>query len=135
MVRIGLQWVRFAAVGVTNTVLSIAVYGLLVHAGLQYLTASAIAFALGALNSYVLNRRWTFRSSAPRAAELGRFICVQLIGLGTNLASLAVLVGGAHVPRLAAQLLVFPLASLVTFALSRQWAFRDSRRVQAAGTG
>lgn len=135
MVRISLQWFRFAVVGVTNTLLSTAAYGLLVRSGLQYLAASAIAFALGALNSYALNRRWTFRSSAPRATELGRFLCVQLIGLGTNLASLALLVDGAHIPRLAAQLLVFPLASLVTFGLSRQWAFKGSQQMQAAGTG
>jgi putative flippase GtrA len=132
--RIAAQWLRFAAVGVSNTVLSTVVFGLLIRAGLHYLPASAVGFSLGALNSYVLNRRFTFRSRAARAPELARFVFVQLIGLVTDLVLLAAAVDGIGLPRLAAQVLVFPAASAVTFILCRQWAFRSPQRVPAAGT-
>jgi putative flippase GtrA len=135
MIRVAVQWMKFAAVGLSNTALSAAVYAGLIGIGAQYLAASALAFTLGALNSYVLNRRWTFESRARCAPELCRFACVQLTGLGVNLALLAALVDGAGLPRLAAQLLVFPVASLVTFALSRQWAFRVRQQARAAGSG
>ena len=133
--RIALQWSRFAAVGVSNTALSTVVFGLLVRAGLHYVPASAVAFSLGALNSYVLNRRFTFRSHAPRAPELGRFALVQLVGLAADLVLLSAAVGGLGLPRLAAQILVFPAASAMTFVLSRQWAFRSPMPAAAAGTG
>jgi putative flippase GtrA len=128
------QWSRFAAVGVSNTALSTLVFGLLTRAGLHYLPASAVAFSLGALNSYALNRRFTFRSRAARAPELGRFVFVQLIGLAIDLVLLSVAIDGIGLPRLAAQVAVFPAASAVTFVLCRQWAFRTPQRVQAAGT-
>jgi putative flippase GtrA len=130
-----LQWSRFAAVGVSNTVLSTIVFGLLVRAGLHYVPASAIAFTLGALNSYVLNRRFTFRSTAARTPELGRFALVQVVGLATDLVLLSAAVDGLGLPRVAAQIMVFPAASAVTFVLARQWAFRSPAVVAAAGSG
>ena len=135
MIRIGVQWLRFAAVGVVNTAVSTAVFALLVDAGAHYVPASAIAFTLGALNSYVLNRRWTFRSHASRMPELGRFACVQAAGLVVDLVLLHAAIGGVGLPRLPAQLLVFPAASAVTFVLSRQWAFRGQRQAPVAGIG
>ena len=132
--RIVVQWLRFAAVGVSNTLLSTAVFAALFHLGVPYLVGSALAFALGALNSYTLNRRWTFRSRAPRAPELARFVCVQAVGLGVNLALLAGLVEGAGIHHVFAQVLAFPAASIITFALSRQWAFKPGRRWKAVET-
>jgi putative flippase GtrA len=134
-VRMTGQYLRFALVGVSNTLLSTAVYAGFVWLGAPYLVASGLAFGLGALNSYVLNRQWTFRSRGRPVPELARFACVQAVGLGVNLVLLAALVQGAHVPHVPAQLLAFPLASVVTFTLSRQWAFRDGRRLTAAESG
>jgi putative flippase GtrA len=62
------HWLRFAAVGATNTLVSWCAYALLFRMGLHYLLASALAFALGVANSYVLNRRWTDPSTTDRPA-------------------------------------------------------------------
>lgn len=118
------QWLRFVVVGIGNTVLSWCVYATLEALGVPYLVASAIAFALGALNSYVLNRRWTFRSRERRGPEVLRFGVVQCIGLGCDVVLLGVLTEDAGIHHLIAQAIVFPAASAVTFLLSRQWAFR-----------
>jgi putative flippase GtrA len=126
--RIVAQWLRFATVGVSNTLLSTAVFAGLFHLGVHYLLASTLAFALGALNSYILNRRWTFRSRAPRVPELARFLCVQAVGLGVNLGLLAAFVEGTGIPHVVAQVFAFPVASVVMFVLSRQWAFRTPHR-------
>jgi putative flippase GtrA len=133
--RIVAQWLRFATVGVANTLLSTAVFAVLFHLGVHYLLSSAVAFALGALNSYTLNRRWTFRSRGPRGPELARFLCVQLVGLGVNLALLAGLVEMAGIQHVVAQLLAFPFASIIMFALSRQWAFKRAPRWEAVESG
>ena len=70
--------------------------------GVPYLLASALAFALGALNSYVLNRRWTFRSRGRRGPELLRFAVVQCIGLGLDVVLLAVLTEDVRIHHLIA---------------------------------
>ena len=75
------------------------------------------------LNSYALNRRWTFHSSGRRAREVVRFYVVSTGGLAVNLGLLYVAVDDATVPKLVAQLLVIPLVSVVTFAWNRRWTF------------
>jgi putative flippase GtrA len=122
------QWLRFATVGAANTLLSWCVYAVLVRLGLHYLLASSVAFAVGVVNSYSLNRRWTFRSRGRRRPEALRFVVVQGIGLGIDVGLLYALVHGVGIHHLIAQALVFPAASTVTFLLSRHWAF-------AAGAG
>jgi putative flippase GtrA len=59
---------------------------------------------------------------------------VQAVGLGVNLALLAALVEEVGIRHVVAQLLAFPVASLVMFVLSRQWAFKNANWT-AAGTG
>ena len=117
------QWLRFVVVGASNTVLSWCVYAALTDVGVPYLIASGLAFALGAVNSYVLNRRWTFRSRARCAPEVVRFGVVQCIGLAVDVLLLGALTEDVGLHHLLAQAIVFPVASGVTFALSRQWAF------------
>jgi putative flippase GtrA len=121
------QWLRFATVGGSNTLVSWCVYAALVRLGVPYLLASGLAFALGALNSYSLNRRWTFRSRDRRLPEALRFGVVQCIGLGVDVFLLRALVHDAGIHHLVAQALVFPVASALTFVLSRQWAFAGAR--------
>lgn len=117
------QWGRYAVVGAGNTLLSWCAFALLVAAGLHYLLASTLAFVLGAVNSYVLNRRWTFASDGRRVPEALRFAVVQGVGLAINLCLLFLLVHEVGVLHLVAQVLVFPVASAATFLLSRHWAF------------
>jgi putative flippase GtrA len=121
------QWLRFATVGAVNTLLSWCAYAVLVRLGLHYLLASGLAFALGIANSYVLNRRWTFRSRDRRAPEALRFVVVQCVGLGLDVSLLYTLVHDVRIHHLIAQALVFPVASTLTFILSRQWAFAGAR--------
>jgi len=134
------QFAKFSVVGVSNTLISLISYVLAVKAGVPYMLASIAAFSLGALNGYTLNRIWTFRTGAFASSGLIRYATVQAIGLMANAAMLAALVEGARVDRIAAQALVLPLVSVLTFGLNRSWAFRvitpprpPAELVQAAG--
>ena len=83
-----LQFARFVAVGATNTALSFVVYVVLVSAGAPYLPAGAVAFAAGAANGFVLNRRWTFGTRG----SIARYVLVQLAGLALTTGLLRLLV-------------------------------------------
>ena len=117
------QLVRFGVVGCSSTALSWCAYALLVRSGVHVLFGSAVAWTLGAVNSYVLNRRWTFRSRGRYAPELVRFGVVQCAGLALDVLLLAALTRDAGADKLLAQALVYPATTAATFALSRQWAF------------
>ena len=58
------QLARYGAVGVSNTLISAAVFALFSVAGLQAVEAASLAFAAGAVNGFTWNRRWTFGATA-----------------------------------------------------------------------
>ncbi len=67
-----MQFVKFGIVGVSNTLLAFAVYTVLLKVfGVWYVAASAIGFASGAVNGFLLNRRWTFREHVGDCADAG----------------------------------------------------------------
>lgn len=119
---------RYAAVGAGNTMVTLASYSGLVAAGSPYVAASAIAFILGALTSYLGNRTWTFGDrEIPHRTAAPRYLAVVSIGLLTDIATIAALVDGLGTPKLLAQVLVIPVVTVQGFVLSRLWAFRVAR--------
>jgi putative flippase GtrA len=113
------QLARFATVGATNTLVTLVVYALLSALGLAAPPAGALAFAAGGANGYFLNRGWTFASSRRGIGVVGRYAVVQGLGAGLDAVALA----AVALPRLEAEVVVLPVVTLITFALSRQWVF------------
>src|ERR1700726_3592253 len=80
-----LQFLKFGIVGVSNTLLFFATYTLLLKVfGVWYLAASAIGFAVGAVNGFLLNRKWTFNEHTGDALTPVRWTTVQGCGLLLN---------------------------------------------------
>ena len=97
------QFVKFGIVGVSNTLLTLVVYTLLLKVfGVWYLAASAIGFVVGATNGFLLNRRWTFREHVGDALTPVRWGIVQSCGLGVNEGLLYLFVHDAHLDKLVA---------------------------------
>jgi putative flippase GtrA len=117
---------RFLAVGATNTAVTLAAYAAALGAGSPYLVAGALAFALGALNGFMLNRTWTFAHPGPLGAAGVRYGAVQLFGLGANVALLRLGVRGLGLAHLPAQVAAVAPVTLLTFVLSRTWTFRPA---------
>jgi putative flippase GtrA len=72
------QFIKFGIVGVSNTLLTFLVYTLLLKVfGVWYIAASAIGFTVGAVNGFLLNRRWTFAGHVGDALTPVRWAIVQ----------------------------------------------------------
>jgi putative flippase GtrA len=127
------QFVKFGIVGVSNTLLNFAVYTLLLKVfGVWYLAASAIGFSLGAVNGFLLNRRWTFEGHVGDALTPVRWGVVQGCGLGLNEVLLYLWVGVVGVDKLVGQALAIVVVTTVTFLANRAWTFRMHAPVAAA---
>jgi putative flippase GtrA len=119
------QFVKFGIVGVSNTLLTLAVYTVLLKVfGVWYLAASAIGFAVGATNGFLLNRRWTFREHVGDSLTPVRWGIVQSGGLGVNEALLYLFVHDAHLDKLLAQVCATVVVTVTTFFVNRAWTFR-----------
>jgi putative flippase GtrA len=118
------QFTRFLVVGVGNTAVSFAVYRLLLILDTPYLVAAPLAFAAGAVNGYVFNRRWTFAArDTVRARVL--YVAVQAAGAGSTSALVLFFVHAASVGKVWAYLVAAPPVTVGMFLANRLWTFRD----------
>lgn len=59
-----LQFIKFALVGVSNTLISEGIYVVLVFFRMHYIPASFIGFSLSVINAYYWNRKYVFKETA-----------------------------------------------------------------------
>ncbi|NBD24492.1 GtrA family protein [Paenibacillus glycinis] len=114
---------RFAAVGLLNTGADLLAFAMLTAAGCSVVTAQILAYGCGMLNSYLLNRSWTFGSGASRYRELPRFLLLNLAVLAFVAWLLEQLHAGAGLPLLPSKLLATGAGMIVNYAGSRCWVF------------
>jgi putative flippase GtrA len=131
--HVAVQFVKFGIVGVSNTLLTLVVYTVLLKVfGVWYLAASAIGFAVGATNGFVLNRRWTFRDHVGDSLTPVRWAIVQGTGLAINEGLLYLFVGQAKLDKLLAQICATAVVTVTTFFANRSWTFRTHHAHQDA---
>ncbi len=119
------QFVKFGIVGVSNTAIAFGIYTLLLKGfGVWYLAASAIGFVVGAVNGFLLNRRWTFAGHVGDSLTPVRWGVVQGCGLALNEGLLYLFVDGAGVEKLLGQACATAIVTVLTFIVNRAWTFR-----------
>jgi putative flippase GtrA len=133
------QYARFLTIGGLVGLLTIGVRELVGSAlpgdgPLGYSVSIVIAYCVGILSSFELNRRFTFRSSAPsqQRDELPSFIACAIVGLVVTWALSLLLRYGlaldAAIGRLARPVAFATatlLASLLTYFLNARFVFRS----------
>lgn len=82
---------KFVIVGVFNTVIDFGVLNILVFLGFtaaftllgqEFLVANIISVAMAMINSFILNKQWTFRSEGENIyIEVIKFLTVTVIGM------------------------------------------------------
>ena len=85
------QAIKFVLVGILNTLVDLGALNLLMFAsgivsGLGYTAFKGFSFTLAVLNSYFLNKFWTFKGQGAGKSpkQFTQFFIVSLIGFGIN---------------------------------------------------
>jgi len=119
-----IQFIKYGLVGASNTIITFVTYTVCVSLGVAYLAALIVGYIPGALNSYLLNRYWTFHAGHLSHAHSGtRFFVVQVAAILANLGLLYVLVHDWHVQKIAAQAILTVPVVVITFFINRIWTF------------
>jgi putative flippase GtrA len=131
-----IQLAKYSLVGASNTLITFVTYVSVMAAGVDYLLASAIGYAIGSANSYLLNYRWTFDARGlSHRQTLSRFAVVQGFGISSNLGLIYALVHGLGFAKAPAQGLVTLLVLAITFLMNRIWAFAKRAESDPVGAG
>jgi putative flippase GtrA len=120
---------RFVVVGIANFVVSFTAF----YASYQWLpladssgrgaAANVLAYAAGMINSFVLNRLWTFRAEGQVAVHALKFIVLNAITLIGSTAIVLVLVDWAGLSALAVWLPLTLVILTVHYLGMKHWAF------------
>ncbi|MFD2705773.1 GtrA family protein [Salibacterium lacus] len=122
------KFIKFGLVGGLNTFIDFTIFFLLSYVGIPYALCQAISYSCGVVNSYLINRQWTFDlEDKKNKKEFFRFLVVNG---GTLLLSILLLQLGYQYLGWA---LVFAkvIATLggmgVNFIFSDRWVFRNKK--------
>ena len=119
------QFARFLVVGLSNTLLSFVAYRVLLAISTPYVLAAFLGFAVGALNGYILNRRWTFAARDTTRARV-LYVAVQAVGAVSTSLLVLLLHEGAGIGKLGAYLAAIPPVTVLMFFANRAWTFADN---------
>ncbi|HEX6361023.1 GtrA family protein [Actinophytocola sp.] len=115
------QFVRFAAVGVVNTALSLAVY-LLFRTVLSATAANVLATVLTTIAGTSANGRVTFGGSVHMRHHV-KSMAVTGLGVVITTAAVDMVVGAGQLAELAVLIVASAVAGAVRFVLMRHWVF------------
>jgi putative flippase GtrA len=120
---------RFVVVGGSNFVVSLAAFYGAFHylplgvAGGRGAAANVLAYAAGMINSFLLNRTWTFAARGPVAVHALRFTALNAATLLGSTAVVHVLVDRAGLPALVVWLPLTVVILLAHYLGMKHWAF------------
>jgi len=124
-VRLIRQLLSFGVVGVLNALIYYALYAALVSLKVHPQIANAVAFVLSLLNSFILNRQWTFRRKNPYLPIIAvRFLAVYLANYLVGAALLWSYIDLFHINKYFAPLLCLPLTVPISFLINKKWVFK-----------
>lgn len=118
------QFLKFNAVGLLNTLIDFAIFTLLTSFGLVYALAQVLSYSAGTANSFILNKKVTFKdSSQGDRLQLLKFIVLNLIVLGISLLLMHLLTDQLGLQVLLSKVLVTFITVIINFVGSRKWVF------------
>lgn len=120
------QFLKFAVVGFSNTLVHFAVYYTLLHFGLFYIISNIIAFTLSVCNSFFWNSKFVFKKKTTQVTFVKVFAangCMALI----STALLFLMVDIIGISELVAPVINICAIVPLSFFVNKHWAFKNKK--------
>jgi len=122
-----LQGFKFGLVGISNTIISLICFNLLIHFNVPYLYANVTGYSLGMINSYYWNYRFVFKQEELQLGQVVKFILGNVIVLLCSSCLLYVFVEILTLNAQIAYIISLVVTMLFNFLLSKFIVFNDVR--------
>ena len=118
-----IQGLRFALVGLGSNLVLYLLYLVLTTAGLGHKTAMTLLFAVGTLQTFVVNRAWTFGYKGGVQASFVKYAASYGMAYLLNLGALLIFVDHLGFPHQLVQGVMIITLALMLFLAHRYWVF------------
>lgn len=119
-----IQFLKFCVVGLSNTVISLAVYYIILYFGAHYVIASILSFIISVLNAYYWNYKYVFNSKSDILKSLIKTYTSYGFSYVLSTTLLIILVEYYNISELLAPILVLVITVPLNFILNKFWAFK-----------
>lgn len=118
------QVLRFGIVGLISNLLIFIIYLALTEIGLGHKSAMSLLFTVGVVQTFALNKRWTFECEGFLRVSFFRYGIIYVLAYFLNLLGLLILVDTLDYPHQVIQGLMILIIALMLFLLQKFWVFR-----------
>ncbi len=119
------RWFRFLFVGGINTIVGYGSYALLIFFKINYLLATTLSTIIGVINSYVWNRKFTFKSNKSVKKEIPKFVSIYLISYCAGMIIIYILVSKLNMNEYLAGLLNLVSTTLISWFGHKYISFKE----------
>lgn len=121
-----IQFVKFGIVGVSNTLLTaVTIWILLKVFHCSDYISNLAGYIIGLINSFIWNRKWTFKSKSKAVVTVFKFIVTFAISYLFQLGNLYLLLHFTHIDSYLSQLLSIVVYTCINFALNKYYTFKN----------
>lgn len=119
-----IQFAKFCLVGLTNTVIGLGIYYVLLWLGVNYLISNAASWVISVLNAFYWNNKYVFKNESKWLNSLFKTYVSYGFSFLLGLILLYVLVEWCGISEIFAPLLILIVTIPVNFLLNKFWTFR-----------
>ena len=121
------QLFKYSVVGIFNTIIGLTViYFCFNILSFNYIFANIIGYACGLVNSFIWNKKWTFKSTKHYSTEIIPFLTVFGVSYLTNLLAVIISVELIGIHPNISQILGIVAYSSTNFLINRYWTFSET---------
>lgn len=124
------QFIKFGIVGFSNTLISLAVYYILVFFGWNYLLANTMGFLISVCNAFFWNYRYVFKDKTETSIPKSFSKVFITYGISYLVSTFLIwlMVDILHISEWLAPLIRLVVTVPLNFVLNKLWAFRKREK-------
>ncbi len=117
--------VRFVIIGLLSNIALYAMYLVLTKSGLAPVFSMSILYFLGVFQTFIFNKRWTFKNNSASKNLLWRYIFLYLSGYALNVFILIFFVNRLHYPHCVVQGTTILFLAFIFFIIQKHFIFKS----------
>ncbi|MBD5524304.1 MAG: GtrA family protein [Lachnospiraceae bacterium] len=123
------QFIKFAIVGCSNTIINLAVYYLCIFLGVNYLLAYTLGFLISVCNAFFWNNKYVFVNKKETSIFKAFVKVFASYGFSflLSIVLMSLLVEVCSISSLIAPILKMVVTIPLNFVLNKIWAFKDRK--------
>lgn len=128
-----IQFLKFCAVGLTNTIIGYVVYSACVYFGMHYLLANVVGFIVSVINAFYWSNKYVFKKESNEyrnnyTSFIKTILSYASTGIILNSIMLWLLIDEIHISEYIAPIIILLITVPTNYIMNKYWSFRTIKQ-------